>query len=144
MGFREQFIHRTGAKTATPVGKWLLREKTAACVHHGADSGYSEMMHWRISKVPLFLFFLFWWRKSNIKRCYMKNCSDQIRLGNAWCLYRIFLITFVKYKVFAFYCSKINVIRQLSKRILHKILNRQYHVASIPKNILWEEKCIIV
>lgn len=45
MGFREQFIHRTGAKTATPVGKWLLREKTAACVHHGADSGYSEMMH---------------------------------------------------------------------------------------------------
>lgn len=45
VGFREQFfIHRTGAKTATPVGKWLLREKTA-CVHHGADSGYSEMMH---------------------------------------------------------------------------------------------------
>lgn len=59
VGFREQFfIHRTGAKTATPVGKWLLREKTA-CVHHGADSGYSEMMHWRISKVPLFFFFFF-------------------------------------------------------------------------------------
>ena len=57
MGFREQLIHRTGAKSATPVGKWLLREM-AACVHHGADSGCSEMMHRRISKVPFFFSFL--------------------------------------------------------------------------------------
>ena len=114
----------------------------AACVHPGADSGCSEMMHWRISKVPFFFFF--GGGKAILRDAIWKNCSDQIWLGNAGCLYRIFLTTFVKYKVFAFYCSKINVIRQLYERILNKILNRQYHIASIPKNILWEEKCIIV
>ena len=81
MGFREQLIHRTGAKSATPVGKWLLREM-AACVHHGADSGCSEMMHRRISKVPFF--FLFWWRKSNIERCYMEKLFRSNMIGKCW------------------------------------------------------------
>ena len=44
MAFREQLTHRAGANSATPVGKWLLREKMAACVHHGVDSRGSEMM----------------------------------------------------------------------------------------------------
>ena len=44
MAFREQLTHRAGANSATPVGKWLLREKMAACVPHGVDSRGSEMM----------------------------------------------------------------------------------------------------